>query len=110
MSGLAQEPCVPCTGDTPRIEGADIVALLDELDGRWRVEDERMLERTIRFDDFRGAMSFANEVGELAERSGHHPELCVTWGRVTIRIWTHAIDGLSRNDFILAARIDEVAG
>jgi len=108
MSALAKEPCVPCTGATPRVEGAAIRGLMEELDDRWEVKDERILEATIRFDDFVNAMAFANEVGKLAEEAGHHPELCVTWGRVTIRIWTHAIDGLSRNDFILAARIDEV--
>lgn len=106
MSGLSKETCVPCSGKTPPIAGEAIDELVQQLDGRWEVRDEKRLEATVRFKDFRSAMDFAVAVGDVAEEAGHHPEICVTWGRVSIRIWTHAIDALSRNDFILAARID----
>ena len=66
------------------------------------------LERMFRFEDFKAAMAFANRVAELAEEAGHHPALLVEWGRVTVSWWTHDIGGLHRNDFIMAARTDQV--
>lgn len=107
---LATRHCEPCSGDTPPLEGDDLEPYVDELSDRWTVEDEHHLVGEFEFDDFVGALEFTNRVGELAEEEGHHPEICLTWGRATVRIWTHAIDGLSDNDFILAAKIDEGEG
>jgi 4a-hydroxytetrahydrobiopterin dehydratase len=73
------------------------------------VEDHHLAAR-FDFKDFVEALSFANEVGRVAEAEGHHPELCLSWGWLKVRIWTHAIDGLSENDFILAAKIDQLVG
>ena len=71
-------------------------------------EVDGALQRGFRFDDFAGALTFTNHVGTLADQEGHHPEVCVNWGVAKLRIWTHAIDGLSQNDFILAAKIDQL--
>ncbi|RMF20611.1 MAG: 4a-hydroxytetrahydrobiopterin dehydratase [Deltaproteobacteria bacterium] len=81
--------------------------LLATLDG-WQVEREHHLVRTFSFPDFRSALAFVNRVGELAESEGHHPDVHLAWGRVTIELWTHKIDGLSESDFILAAKIDRL--
>lgn len=73
-------------------------------------EGVHQLERTFRFSDFREALRFTLEVGELAENEGHHPVLVTRWGRVTVTWWTHKIRGLHRNDFIMAAKTDALYG
>lgn len=91
-------------------------AQIDELRARapewWLVEREgiKRLERAFGFDDFAQARAFTNEVGERAEEEGHHPALLTEWGRVTVTWWTHKIGGLHRNDFIMAAKTDELFG
>jgi 4a-hydroxytetrahydrobiopterin dehydratase len=79
----------------------------------WQVverEGIRRLERTFRFPDFASALAFTNQVGALAEAEGHHPAILTEWGRVTVSWWTHAIRGLHRNDFIMAAKTDALLG
>ena len=105
---LASRHCEPCNAETPPIEGEEARRLLSEIDARWELIDDHHLSGRFKFDDFRAALAFANRVGDIAEAEGHHPEICLTWGRAAIRIWTHAIDGLSENDFILAAKIDQL--
>ena len=106
MPELAKRHCVPCSGGTPRLGGAAIAELRGQLHPDWQVVDEHHLERTFRFPDFRQALAFTNRVGELAEAEAHHPDLHLAWGKVTMQVWTHKIDGLSDNDFILAAKAD----
>ncbi len=96
---LAKKHCVPCEGGVPRLTGRRVTELLAELDG-WRAVEEHHLERVFVFPDFKSA---------LAEAEGHHPDIHLSWGRVELELWTHAIGGLSENDFVLAARIDAVA-
>lgn len=72
----------------------------------WREIDGHHLERTFRFPDFATALAFVNEVGRIAEAMDHHPEVQLSWGKVTLRIWTHTIDGLSDLDRGFAARVD----
>lgn len=103
---LAGRHCEPCNAETPPIEGAAARRLLGELDPRWELVDDHHLSARFTFDDFAGALAFTDRVGALADAEGHHPEICLTWGKATVRLWTHAIDGLSENDFILAAKID----
>lgn len=105
MSDLAAKQCVPCQGGVPALKGTAVAALLPQLDG-WTVDNEHDLNKTFAFPDFVSALAFANKVGELAEREGHHPDIYLTWGKVGIKIWTHKIDGLTESDFILAAKID----
>ena len=113
MSGLTQSSCVPCRGGVPPLTHDEAEALRAETPA-WRIVERdgiARLEREVKFKDFRAALAFANQAGEIAEREQHHPDLHVAWGRVTIETWTHKIKGLHRNDFILAAKIDTlVAG
>ncbi len=84
-------------------------AMMGELHGDWMLIDEgHLLVREFTFKNFKDALDFANSVGEIAEAEQHHPELSVAWGRVSVELTTHAIDGLSENDFIVAAKIDEL--
>lgn len=80
--------------------------LLGELDDGWALNSAGHLERTFGFGNFRAALAFANRVGEIAEAEKHHPDLHVGWGRCTVEIWTHKIDGLTDSDFYLAAKAD----
>ncbi len=97
--------CVPCEGGVPPLAADRVHALVATLDG-WDVREGR-LHRHFRFRDFAGAMRFVNAVASLAEEEGHHPDFAVhDWNLVDVTIWTHAIGGLSENDFILAGKID----
>jgi 4a-hydroxytetrahydrobiopterin dehydratase len=107
---LAEMTCVPCRGGTPALAPAERQELLHRLGAGWRIVDGHHLEKEFAFRNWKGAMAFANLVGEVAEQQGHHPDLLVSWGRVTVTLFTHAIDGLHRNDFILAARIEALPG
>src|ERR1700693_876599 len=107
MSDLATKTCVPCRGGVPALKGAELASLQKQVDG-WNVIEEHHITRTLKFPDFRQALTFVNQVGELAEQQGHHPDIFLAWGRVDITIWTHKIDGLTESDFILAAKIDRL--
>ncbi len=110
MGGLAKERCVPCRGGEPRLDENEVAELLREIPG-WRVVDRagvEALEREFGFTNFASALAFTDAVGELAEEAGHHPALLTEWGRVTAAWWTHAIGGLHRNDFVMAARTDRM--
>jgi 4a-hydroxytetrahydrobiopterin dehydratase len=101
---LRTKHCIPCEGGVPRLGPDEVRQLLAQLDG-WEVRDGR-LRKTYTFRDFRQAMAFLQRLADVAEAEGHHPDFCVHYNRVDLELWTHAIDGLSENDFILAAKID----
>ncbi len=103
---LCELRCVPCRGGVPPLDDPQLGELLGELDGNWQVVDKHHLARTFKFPDFVSALEFVNNVGAVAEQQGHHPDISLSWGRVTIEIHTHKIDGLTESDFVLAARID----
>lgn len=105
-SALADEKCVPCRGGVPALKGEELASLLRELGNGWRVVDEHHLEKEFPFPDFAQALAFTNRVGALAEEEGHHPDIYLAWGKVRITIWTHKAGGLTRSDFVLAAKID----
>ena len=110
MPGLVAERCVACRADSPHVTGKEEAELHREVP-EWTInaEDEiPRLERAFRLSNFRAALSFSDAVGALAEEQGHHPRLITEWGRVTVAWWTHAIRGLHRNDFVMAARTDQV--
>ncbi len=98
---------MPCEGGVPKLTADEIARLAPQVPD-WEVRDER-LHRTFTFPSFVDAMAFLNRVAEVAEAEGHHPDFCVHYRRVEMTIWTHAIGGLSENDFILAAKIDALA-
>ena len=106
--GLEQKRCVPCEGGVPKLGGDEVRRLLAETPG-WEAEGDK-LHRTLMFDNFLVAMAFVNRMADLAEAEGHHPDFCVHYRRVDVTVWTHAIDGLSENDFILAAKINALLG
>jgi 4a-hydroxytetrahydrobiopterin dehydratase len=109
MSELSSRHCAPCNAETPPIEGSELQRYQEHLNERWKVQEDHHLAARFEFKDFAQAIAFANKVGDVAEAEGHHPEICLSWGWVKLKIWTHAIDGLSENDFILAAKIDKLA-
>jgi 4a-hydroxytetrahydrobiopterin dehydratase len=105
---LTRKKCVPCEGGVPRVEGAELKALLESVPG-WQLAGDR-IRRHLRFRDFREAMAFLNRMADLAESEGHHPDFSVHYSTVDVEIWTHAAGGLTENDFILAAKIDAIPG
>jgi 4a-hydroxytetrahydrobiopterin dehydratase len=105
MESFAGKHCVPCHGGVPRLKGGEIEPLLAQLQG-WRVVEEHHLSKEYKFKNFADALAFVNRVGGVAESEGHHPDIEFGWGYARLKIYTHAIDGLSESDFILAARID----
>lgn len=107
MSELASKRCVPCEGGTPPLKGEDLGRLAPQVP-EWRIVEEHHLRRRLRFKNFREALNFVNEVGELGEEQGHHPDITFGWGYAEITIFTHKIDGLTESDFILAAKIDRL--
>jgi len=104
---LASERCQPCEAGTPPLAVEEAQAMLAGLDSRWRlVDDTQALSRTITFKTFGRAMAFLQRLADIAEREGHHPDFCLTgWNHVRLSLTTHAIGGLSRNDFVLAAKL-----
>jgi 4a-hydroxytetrahydrobiopterin dehydratase len=107
MSNLAQrELKPPRSKEAQPLQGEALDELYQQLGGDWRMIDGHHLEKTYKFKDFKAALAFTNKVGELAEAVDHHPEICLTWGKATITIWTHSIGGLSEADFVFAARAD----
>lgn len=108
-SALATRHCVPCEGGTPPMAREQAAALLAQVPG-WQIIDGEPLKiaRSIKLKDFTQAMAFVNNVAQLAEAEGHHPDFCVSWNRVRLELFTHAIGGLSENDFIMAAKINEL--
>ena len=111
MTNLTQERCVACRKDSPRVTDAEIAALQPQIPA-WNIVEHNeipSLERAYRLKNFAQALDFTNKVGVLAEEEGHHPALLTEYGKVTVVWWTHAIKGLHRNDFIMAAKTDQIA-
>lgn len=106
QQALADEKCIPCSGGVPAMKGEELASLAKTLGGGWRVVDEHHLEKEFTFPDFAQALAFTNRIGAIAEAAGHHPDIYLAWGKVRVTIWTHKVDGLTRADFVLAAKID----
>jgi 4a-hydroxytetrahydrobiopterin dehydratase len=112
MQNLAEEKCVACRKGEPALTGAEIENLKYHVP-EWQVTDVDgvpRLERTFKFKNFAEALDFTNKVGAIAEAEDHHPRIVTEWGRVTLQWWTHVIGGLHRNDFVMAARSDQIYG
>jgi 4a-hydroxytetrahydrobiopterin dehydratase len=106
---LSRKRCTPCEGGVPTLSSDKVQALLAELPGWQLSADGKKIQRQWRVKDFVHALDFFERVGQVAEQENHHPDLhLVGYRNVTIEIWTHAINGLSENDFILAAKIDQL--
>ncbi len=109
MSTLSERELKPPRSGEP-LKGADVHTLLQELDSGWELIDEHHLEKEFHFPDFQSALDFTVRIGGLAESVDHHPEICLTWGKARITIWTHSIGGLCEADFVFAARAEQLAG
>ncbi|MDW8365022.1 MAG: 4a-hydroxytetrahydrobiopterin dehydratase [Abditibacteriales bacterium] len=110
MSALTQERCVACRRDAPQVTAAEVAELKPQIPD-WEIVERdgiRRLERVFSFANFADALAFTQKVGALAEEEGHHPAILTEWGKVTVTWWTHKIKGLHRNDFIMAAKTDEL--
>lgn len=111
MSDLSQQQCEACRWDAPQATDAEIEQYKKQIP-EWQIVERdgiMQLERVFTFRNFKQALAFTNKVGEIAEEAGHHPALLTEWGKVTVTWWSHELKGLHKNDFILAARTDEVA-
>ena len=106
MDDLTKKACKACEGGVPPLTIKEIKNLL-KLVPSWKVDDV-FLKRKFKFENFKKALEFVNEVGKIAEKEGHHPDINFGYGYVNIELTTHAIKGLSENDFILAAKIDKI--
>jgi 4a-hydroxytetrahydrobiopterin dehydratase len=105
---LQHKHCVPCEGGASPLNAHEIEVLMKNLKG-WIVHDNKEIHKKFHFVDFKRALTFVNEVGDIAEFEGHHPDINLhQWNKVTITLSTHAIKGLSENDFIMAAKIDQI--
>ena len=91
----------------PPLKGEELASLQKQVDG-WNVIEEHHITKAFKFPDYREALKFVNQVGNLAEEQGHHPDIFLAWGKVEITTWTHKISGLTESDFILAAKIDQL--
>ncbi len=104
---LSSMKCEACEGLGDRLTTSKIQENMKHLKD-WLVINNHHLEKTFKFKDFKEALQFVNTIGVLAEKEGHHPNIDFTWGEVTVKLWTHNLHGLTLNDFIMAAKIDEL--
>ncbi len=110
MTKLEQQKCEACNPNANAVTPEEIEQLKPQVPG-WEtveIEGQLQLKKVYHFADFVTALAFTNAVGDIAEEEGHHPALLTEWGKVTVSWWTHAISGLHKNDFIMAAKTDEV--
>ena len=103
---LTQKKCVPCEGGVPPMSDEKAQEMLQQTPG-WEKEGKK-IQREFKFKDFVEAMKFVNKVADLAESEDHHPDIHIYWNKVKLVLWTHAIGGLSENDFIMAAKVNEI--
>ncbi|HVZ12267.1 MAG TPA: 4a-hydroxytetrahydrobiopterin dehydratase [Patescibacteria group bacterium] len=105
---LTKKKCVPCEGGVDPFTDEEIKTYQSYLKTQWDIVDGKKIERMFKFKDFREAMEFVNKVADIANEEDHHPDILINYSRVTITLWTHAIGGLSANDFIVAAKIEKI--
>lgn len=106
MEKLDNKTCKPCVEGVEPLAQNLMERLKKQLPGGWKIEHGHHLSKMFAFDNFQQALDFTNRAGEVAEAEGHHPEILLGWGKAEVKIWSHKADGLTENDFILAAKID----
>lgn len=109
MPDFADQHCVPCEGGTAPLGVEDAQGILEYMKGWTLAPDAKSISREFVFKDFAEAMLFVNKVAEIAEREGHHPDITLRWNKVRLDLSTHAIGGLSNNDFIIAAQVNKLS-
>jgi 4a-hydroxytetrahydrobiopterin dehydratase len=105
---LADQECEPCESGKGKLTGQMIKTFMKQLAGKWKLSGNKRIEQSFKFPDFKKALDFTNQVGEIAEEQGHHPDIFLTYGEVRLQLSTHNAKGLTVNDFILAAKINEL--
>lgn len=105
---LAKQKCVPCEGGTKPFDQKEIATYKTYLKRGWEVDEGKKIKHTFSFKDFKEAIDFVNKIADVVEEEGHHPDIHIYYNKVKIVLWTHAIGGLSTNDFILARKIEEL--
>ena len=105
---LSKKKCVPCEGKIPPLKEKEIAELKINIQADWIVSENSKLKKEYLFVNYKHTMEFVNKVAGLAEKEGHHPVMHVYYAKVDIELWTHSINGLSENDFIMAAKIDKL--
>ena len=103
---LSEKKCAPCEGGVPPLQGETLKKCHEELKNGWEVIGQSKIKKEFNFRNFREAVVFVNKVAAVAEHERHHPDILILYSRVIIELWTHAIRGLSENDFIVAAKVD----
>jgi len=106
---LENRICTPCRGGINPLTHEEIRPYLSQLSPEWKIVNNHHLERTFSFKNFHQALDFTNQVGQTAEEQGHHPDIHLSWGKVILELWTHKINGLHPNDFILAKKIEFIS-
>ncbi len=110
IKALIKMKCIPCRGGEPTVTDLEIKGFHPQV-SEWEIielNNIKRLERVFRFKNFKEALEFTNKIGNIAEQEGHHPVIVTEWGRVKVSWWTHKIKGLHQNDFIMAAKTDEL--
>ncbi|NRP74501.1 putative pterin-4-alpha-carbinolamine dehydratase [Ensifer psoraleae] len=105
---IAEKSCTPCRGGVPPLTRDEAAGYLSQTPGWDLLDDGHQIRRKFKFDDFKQALAFVDEVGRLAEDEGHHPDIRFGWGYAEVSLWTHKIKGLHENDFIMAAKINQL--
>lgn len=105
---LVQQKCTACEGGIPPMTVEQIATYRPQIDAAWEVIDDKKIRREFKLKNFKEAMAFVNKIADLAESQGHHPDISIYYNKVVIELWTHKINGLFINDFILGAKIDQL--
>ncbi len=106
---LLNKKCVPCEGGTKPLDQETVAKYLTLLNNKWVVLDNKKISHEFIFENFIKAIEFINKVAGIAENEGHHPDIHIHYNKIMIELWTHAIGGLSENDFIVAAKIEKIS-
>lgn len=112
MTNLAAGKCVACRGGEPALTNLEISELHPQVVD-WQIVERNgipLLQRVFKLKNFAEAIAFTNKIGVIAEEEDHHPLIITEWGRVTVQWWTHVVKGLHKNDFIMAAKTDQIIG
>ncbi len=108
MQDLSKKHCVPCEGSAKPLDKEEIAKYLLQLKSSWAIVDDKEIQKTFKLKNFVKAIEFVNKIAEVAESEGHHPDITINYNKVKIQLTTHAIKGLSENDFVIAAKIEKL--
>jgi len=104
-----EKKCKPCSGEEEPLKGDEIKKMMGQLEDGWEVVDDKKIRKEFPSENFRESMAFAQKIAQIAEEEDHHPDICIHYSKVEVELSTHKIGGLSENDFILGAKIDDLS-